>query len=252
MSARRRPHVCRLSPSQVDYLLRPIDEQRVQVLDDKGAFLNTWDVRRWLIRIFGVGGWGEETLDLTLLRDQARPTSEGLRHDVAYRAQVRLHTYAPCGHPLPTTDQAAACGTSDMPDYAAAHHEALTSALSTALKRCAINLGDTFGLSLYNQGSRRPVVQAMLPYDPRSHPPAEDAPLPREAPEPQGEGAKHSGEPELGAEARSLIAEAASSGVDAEDVHRAFREAFGHGLEQATPGEIKTMVDALDEAGSDT
>jgi hypothetical protein len=38
----------------------------------------------------------------------------------------------------------------------------LKSAISGALKRCAVNLGDQFGLSLYRDGSVAPVVQRSL------------------------------------------------------------------------------------------
>ena len=42
------------------------------------------------------------------------------------------------------------------------HDNAIKTAASDALKRCAINLGTQFGLSLYNDGSRNDVVKMTL------------------------------------------------------------------------------------------
>jgi hypothetical protein len=39
---------------------------------------------------------------------------------------------------------------------------ALKTASSDAMKRCAINLGDQFGLGLYDNGSLEPIVKATL------------------------------------------------------------------------------------------
>ena len=63
--AENEPHVCRLSPLQVEYLMRPIDAARVKK-DPKGfKYIEQQDVRTWLNRVFGVGGWNIETLELT-------------------------------------------------------------------------------------------------------------------------------------------------------------------------------------------
>jgi hypothetical protein len=61
-----------------------------------------------------------------------------------------------------------ACGDStNQPSLGDCHDNAFKTALSQALKRCAINLGDQFGLSLYNDESRDPVINATLnPPDP--------------------------------------------------------------------------------------
>jgi hypothetical protein len=53
-------------------------------------------------------------------------------------------------------------GNAPQPDRAEAHALALTSAVSTGLKRAAINLGDQFGLSLYERGSRAAIVKGTL------------------------------------------------------------------------------------------
>ena len=54
-----------------------------------------------------------------------------------------------------------------MPDYMIgdAHDMALKTAESGALKRAATNLGDQFGLSLYNDGSMLPLVKRVVGYN---------------------------------------------------------------------------------------
>lgn len=50
----------------------------------------------------------------------------------------------------------------NLPDPGEAHDMAVKTAESDAFKRAAINLGDNFGLSLYNNGSVAPVVRATI------------------------------------------------------------------------------------------
>jgi hypothetical protein len=50
----------------------------------------------------------------------------------------------------------------NLPDVGEAHDMAVKTGESDAFKRAAINLGDNFGLSLYNNGSPAPVVRATL------------------------------------------------------------------------------------------
>lgn len=46
------------------------------------------------------------------------------------------------------------------------HDNAIKSAASDALKRCAINLGTQFGLSLYDNGSTREIIKKVLVGEP--------------------------------------------------------------------------------------
>jgi hypothetical protein len=50
----------------------------------------------------------------------------------------------------------------NYPSRANAHDQALKTAQSQAFKRACVNLGDQFGLSLYNDGSTEAVVAEML------------------------------------------------------------------------------------------
>lgn len=163
------PHRCRLTPLQVEYLMKAIDPARVK-LDPKGyKYVEQQDVRTWLNRVFGVGGWDVETLELaevTTLTDVKNP--ERPRYTVIYRAQARLTVKAECGHPIARLDDGAIGDASNQPQLSAAHDNAMKSALSGALKRCAVNLGDAFGLGLYYNdiAPGQSVVQRMIPYLP--------------------------------------------------------------------------------------
>lgn len=161
-----------LNALQRDYLLRPLNANRVRQVQGMNH-LEAWDVRRWLNRVFGIGGWSIETLALDLVRENPTKTSSGRdAWAVLYRAQVRLTIRDPHGHTLGTFDDAAA-GDAILPGLGDAHDFAMKTALSQSLKRVAVNLGDQFGLSLYNGGGEtmvdennfrliKPVVQATM------------------------------------------------------------------------------------------
>ncbi|MEV3855527.1 Rad52/Rad22 family DNA repair protein [Streptomyces sp. NPDC050095] len=165
-------HVCQLSPLQLEYLLKPLDWQRVHQ-DPKGfRYVKAYDVRVWLNRVFGVGGWALETLDLDCTLDVNFKHDDGsTRFNVAYRAQARLTIKAPCGHVIAEFEDAAFDAKTNQTNYGDAHDNAMKSALSGALKRCAVNLGDAFGIGLYYKDIKpdQRIVQSMIPYvgDPR-------------------------------------------------------------------------------------
>ncbi|MFK0180032.1 Rad52/Rad22 family DNA repair protein [Streptomyces xanthochromogenes] len=142
-----------LTREQVATLLAPINPSRVQNLRGQ-SHLEAWDVRRWLNRVFGFGGWADETLELACV---AQVEINPGRWTVIYRAQVRLTVKTTDGRLLTTYDDAAMGDSRNQPALGDAHDQAMKTALSQALKRCAHNLGDAFGLSLYNDGSRQAV-----------------------------------------------------------------------------------------------
>ncbi|MEK9521427.1 Rad52/Rad22 family DNA repair protein [Streptomyces venezuelae] len=144
-----------LTPEQLATLLAPINPSRVQTLN-KQSHVEAWDVRRWLTRVFGFGGWSVETLELACV---AQVEVNPGRWTVVYRAQVRLTVRTPDGRTLSSWEDGASGDAPNQKAIGDAHDMAMKTALSQALKRCAVNLGDGFGLSLYNDGSRRPVVQ---------------------------------------------------------------------------------------------
>ncbi|MBE4790318.1 Rad52/Rad22 family DNA repair protein [Streptomyces caniscabiei] len=169
--ARRRGE---LSPAQIGLLLRGIDPMRVGK-DGKGfAHVEAWDIRRHLIRVFGFGGHDTDMLEATLISE----TSEMRRKrgqngqeygdpyeawTVIYRVAVRL-TVKVDGVVLAQWHGVATGDAANQPSRADAHDLALKTADSQALKRAATNLGDQFGLSLYNKGRLDPVVQGSYAY----------------------------------------------------------------------------------------
>lgn len=131
---------------QYSYLLRPISEQRVH-RDGKGkSHVQAYDVRARLIQTFGFGNFDIETVGIHLIS----ATDGGGKHTVLYRADVRLTVRDAEGNSCRYEDSATGDAI-NQPNIADAHDLAIKKALSQALKRCAVNLGDGFGLSLYNK-----------------------------------------------------------------------------------------------------
>lgn len=162
-----------LTPEQVDALLAPLHPGRVRKLDGN-SHLEAWDVRRHLLRVFGWGGWDFQIMsaDCILERsvwesEKANETHKG-RHSVAYRVVARLTVKDATGQVLAVFEDGATGDALNQPKFADAHDMALKTATSQALKRCAINLGDRFGLSLYDGGTTNAVVGKSLAHD-RDH-----------------------------------------------------------------------------------
>jgi hypothetical protein len=153
-----------LSNKQTEILLRPIDPSRVAKRDGM-SHLQAWDVRRWLIRIFGVDGFSIDTIDVTMLYEDTEHTLNSGKPGVSvgYRATVRLAI-----HDAGSTFTEAAVGDGVMPTFkrAEAHDFAIKTAVSQAMKRCAVNLGDQFGLSLY-ANTPSAVVKDTVPFSER-------------------------------------------------------------------------------------
>ena len=137
----------KLTEQQVAFLLQPISGKRVRNLRGM-SHLEAWDVRRQLIRIFGFEGFTVETQALDLVAERESKTGDRSRWTVVYRAQVRLTIKAIDGRPVTVFEDAAAGDAVNQPSLGDAHDLAMKTALSQALKRCAVNLGDQFGLSL--------------------------------------------------------------------------------------------------------
>lgn len=158
-----------MTEQQIGFLLQPINHNRVQNLRGM-SHLEAWDVRRQLIRIFGFDGFTVETLSLDLVHEHGEQRKKKNSNDVytawtiVYRAQVRLTVKTTDGQTIATFEDAAAGDAVNQPSVGDAHDLAMKTALSQALKRCAVNLGDQFGLSLYNDGSRNAVVMRSLAY----------------------------------------------------------------------------------------
>lgn len=160
--------------AQTTQLLQPINPTRV---NERGGRLNVVaaDIRAHMNRIFGFGGWSGDLVSPPTVAfervyrkrtesDAAGdpPTGQLMLH-IGYLATYRLTVSAW----LPDVDGVlrrievatfteSAIGDATMGEGNAgdAHDFAVKTAESQAMKRCAINLGDQFGLSLYRDGER--------------------------------------------------------------------------------------------------
>ena len=146
---------------QIEALMRPLKEQRVSSRKQGGqslSYLEAWDVKAHLTRIFGFGGWDSRVHDIALISCEK---NEKGNYDASYQASVTLTIRDPKGHYVCEFTEAAV-GSSSLPRKGDALDMAIKTAESDALKRAAINLGTQFGLSLYNNGSLRDVVGITL------------------------------------------------------------------------------------------
>jgi len=147
-----------LTEKQVDQLLAPINPARVEDLRGM-SYLAQHDVRAHLTRIFGFGRWSSRVISSDFIFEE-QDTNK--RWKTAYRVTVELSIHAPDGTLLAVYQDCHVSGNAPQPDRAEAHALALTSAVSTGLKRCATNLGDQFGLSLYEKGQKTAIVKGLV------------------------------------------------------------------------------------------
>ena len=115
------------------------------------SYLEAWDVRAHMIRIFGFAEWSWVVTQAELVYEDERDGKWDVAYKVLGSLQVDSAVYAE-----------AAVGSSRLPSRGEAHDMAVKTAESDAFKRAAVNLGDQFGLSLYSNGSLRPVVTTTL------------------------------------------------------------------------------------------
>lgn len=157
-----------LDADQIEALLRPIKAQRVYQTQGM-AHVAAFDVTAHLSRLFGFDGWDKEIVDLSVVHERIIevPASDPKKPPVqrcwvTYRCVMRLTIRNRCGQVVKVIDEAATGAAQNMPGVGDAHDFAVKNAISYALKRCAKDLGDQFGLSLYNKGSEAALVRVTL------------------------------------------------------------------------------------------
>ena len=161
-----------LSVEQYNALTAPLHPSRIARVQGM-SHLEAWDVRRHLIRIFGFGGWDDEILSCDLVHESGvekrKRDKQGAEYGdpytagtVVYRVTMRLVVKDCDGIPIAHYDDVATGDAVNQPSIGDAHDLALKSAMSQALKRCAVNLGDQFGLGLYNDGNAAATVLRSL------------------------------------------------------------------------------------------
>jgi DNA recombination protein Rad52 len=147
-----------INAAQKEQLLKGINPNRIAKRQGGGgkslSYLEAWEVKAHLIRIFGFGAWSWDVQTAELMFEEQ---NEKGQWNVGYKVigQLRIH-------PLNCTYTEAAVGSASIPQRGEAHDMAVKTAESDALKRAAINLGTQFGLSLYNDGSLADVIHTTL------------------------------------------------------------------------------------------
>jgi hypothetical protein len=112
-------------------------------------------------RIFGPLGWQVTILDTVLVQDEIKKGNTGENTYIGYTMAVRL-TATFEGQTKTTEDVGFGQGINK--DRGQANEKAIKEARTDALKRCLKDLGDAFGLHLYDNGSRE------VPNDPAAAP----------------------------------------------------------------------------------
>jgi hypothetical protein len=157
-----------LSRVQTDVLLKPIRADRVKKTQGN-SYLEAWDVIAYLTKVFGFEGWDKEIISLDPIFETPGKSRDGSKDvwTVAYRCDMRLTIRDPQGERAKIIDDVGTGEAINQPSRGDAHDLAAKSAVSSALKRCAKDLGDQFGLGLYDNGSLAPCLGRVVIYEPR-------------------------------------------------------------------------------------
>jgi hypothetical protein len=155
-----------LNDNQYQQLLKPLNPARIAKRSGGGrqlSYLEAWDVKAHLNRIFGFLNWSADVIESSLAFEEKNEKGQWhIGYKVTLRLSISNYGFSALGH---TTYTEAAVGFSTLPSRGEAHDMAIKTAESDALKRAAINLGTQFGLSLYNNGSPKDVVGTTLDRD---------------------------------------------------------------------------------------
>lgn len=178
-----------LTDTQLGKLASDLHPDRVAKLDKgrtKLSYLEAWDVKATLIRIFGFGGFSAEAdlCEIVRIEDNVpktdwqvppggskkekvtlpiefTPDGKQVFGTANFRVTVRLRVKLTI-HQLGAVYAEWAAASQTGPDVGEVTDFAIKTAESDALKRAAIYLGSQFGLSLYNDGATRDVVGTVL------------------------------------------------------------------------------------------
>ena len=148
-----------LTDGQLKQLMTDLNPDRVAV-KQRMSYLEAWDVKATLIRVFGFGGFSSELLDSKIIKAVEAPQASNaskMNWEITAQATVRLTI-----HQTGAIYTETAIAGSKQPDFTESADMAIKSAESDALKRAAIFLGTQFGLSLYNNGQTTEVIKAVL------------------------------------------------------------------------------------------
>lgn len=150
-----------VSPAQLKALTGRLNKNRIANRSQGGrtlSYLEAWDVRNAMIRIWGFGEWSEENVQSEVLRIETDvPNAKGdgtinWRITALCRVKVTVHQTGAVYTGVAVATQAGK-DLGEVTDFA------MKTADSDAFKRAAMNLGTQFGLSLYDNGSTDDVVK---------------------------------------------------------------------------------------------
>lgn len=145
-----------LTSQQVDFLMQPLHPGRVKHRTQGGAnlsYIEAFDAKATLIRVFGFAGFDVETTETKIL--DVREVDGKISVTAMARVQLRIHaTGATYSEVTAATQTGRVYG--EVADFA------LKTCASDALKRCCINLGSQFGLSLYQDGYVGEIVRIVV------------------------------------------------------------------------------------------
>ena len=154
-----------LTQKQRDTLLAPVKADRVRRDNNGMSYLEGYEVVAHLNRLFGFEGWDKYVQDLKLVFEDSQDKNGRTGWYACYSCIVRLVIRDPGQNVMMVKEDAGTGEAQNQPQRAAAHDLAIKTAVTDALKRCAKDLGDQFGLSLYRKGSTDALVKVVIPYD---------------------------------------------------------------------------------------
>lgn len=151
-----------ISKQQHDRLLSAPNDKAVHTRSQAGktfTYMAQHAVRAELIQTFGFDGWTGEVVETDLIESKQIDEKKWMAiWRVRYRLTVRWQSEYPTTSTWVEDAVASAFGSS-QPDTL---DQALKSAASDAMKRCAMNLGSRFGLGLYFDGFRGDVIKQTI------------------------------------------------------------------------------------------
>lgn len=151
-----------LTPEQLGALHADLHPARVAKRaqgNQQLSYMEAYDIKAMLIRVFGYAGFSADCLDAKIIREEQvqQTNSDRLNWKITAQATVRITI-----HQTGVTYTETAIAGSSQPDYTESADMAMKSAESDALKRAAIYLGSQFGLGLYNNGMTRDIVRRVF------------------------------------------------------------------------------------------
>lgn len=152
-----------LNTRQMAALMADLNPERITHRQGNGgagqlSYLEAWDVKATLTKVFGFGGWSARLIEGKIEKVLTAAES-GANAKWTVMASATMELYI---HQLGAVYSEMAVSSQGNAQIGEAADFAIKTAESDALKRCAINLGTQFGLSLYNAGATRDVIKVVL------------------------------------------------------------------------------------------